>query len=105
VTRVDNGADAVQRSLGDGARPDVVLMDNQMPGMDGLEAARQIRALETAHGLGRVPIVAMTASITSEDRLRCKEAGMDHFVGKPFTEVELLDVLGASLVPMAPLAR
>jgi signal transduction histidine kinase/CheY-like chemotaxis protein len=104
VTRVTNGADAVQHALADVARPDVVLMDCQMPGMDGLEAARRIRGLEMSQRLARVPIVALTANTTSDDRLRCEQAGMDQFVGKPFTEVELLDVLGACLAPMVPLA-
>ena len=106
VTRVTNGADAVQHALAaGGTRPDVVLMDSQMPGMDGLEAARRIRGLEMSQGLARVPIVALTANTAGDDRLRCEQAGMDHFVGKPFTEVELLDVLGASLAPVVPLVR
>lgn len=67
---------------------DVVLMDLQMPGMDGLEATRRIRALEqgTRH---HVPIVALTASALSTDRERCRRAGMDGFLAKP---VELRDL-------------
>ena len=60
---------------------DAVLMDIQMPGMDGYETTRRIRAFRTTP---RVPIIAMTANATSRDRDRCIEAGMDDFVTKPF---------------------
>jgi signal transduction histidine kinase len=103
VTRVSNGADAVTQAMTESARPDVVLMDCLMPGMDGLEAARRIRAFETSQGLARVPIVALTANTTREDRMRCEQAGMDRFVGKPFTELELLDAMSACFAAEVPL--
>ncbi len=68
-------------------RPHLILMDLRMPGMDGLEAIRTIRARETE---GRVPIVAVTASAFEEDRRKTEEAGADGFVSKPFRETELL---------------
>lgn len=96
VVRVAHGAEAVRQAMGE-PRPDVILMDSQMPVMDGLEATRRIRVLELAQGLRRVPIVALTANTADDDRQQCQQAGMDHFVGKPFTEAELLAVLSACL--------
>lgn len=62
---------------------DVVFMDCVMPRMDGYEATRQLRAWESNHGRGRVPVVALTASAMEEDEERCREVGMDSFVAKP----------------------
>ncbi len=63
-------------------RPDLVLMDIQLPGMDGFEATRAIRQEEKENGC-HTPIVAMTAHAMEEDRRRCLEAGMDDYVSKP----------------------
>jgi len=70
---------------------DLVLMDIQMPGVDGLEAARRIRSLPTACSL--VPIVAVTASATVEDREACLAAGMTDYISKPLTLEALRKVL------------
>jgi signal transduction histidine kinase/ActR/RegA family two-component response regulator len=73
---------------------DVVLMDVQMPGWDGLEATRQIRADEAADpGRRRVPIVALTAHAFAEDEARCREAGMDAYLSKPLSAERLQAVL------------
>jgi CheY-like chemotaxis protein len=70
---------------------DVVLMDVQMPEMDGLEASRQITASHAAHKRPR--IVAMTANAMQGDREQCLAAGMDDYVTKPFRVEALVDAL------------
>jgi signal transduction histidine kinase/CheY-like chemotaxis protein len=83
VTVVGDGKAAVELlAPGSAQRFDVVLMDVQMPEMDGLDATRAIREREKASG-GHVPIVAMTAHAMEGDRERCLEAGMDGYVTKP----------------------
>lgn len=69
---------------------DLVLMDLQMPVMDGATATRTIRDGERGQ---RTPIVALTASAMSEDRTRCRQAGMDEFISKPIRTAELDEVL------------
>jgi CheY-like chemotaxis protein/HPt (histidine-containing phosphotransfer) domain-containing protein len=73
---------------------DAVLMDCQMPGMDGFAAARAIRAAE---GSRRLPIIALTASALPGDRERCVAAGMDDYLTKPLTRDALVAVLGRYL--------
>jgi CheY-like chemotaxis protein len=77
---------------------DLVLMDCQMPGMDGFEATRKIRALEDTDG-GRQAIVALTANAGSSDRAQCIDAGMDDFLTKPMTLDALRAVLRRWLLP------
>jgi signal transduction histidine kinase/AmiR/NasT family two-component response regulator/HPt (histidine-containing phosphotransfer) domain-containing protein len=74
-------------------RFDCVLMDWQMPKVDGLEATRRIRAHEAAAGLRRTPIIGLSANTMTGDRETMIQAGMDGFVSKPFTRIELLDAL------------
>ena len=71
---------------------DAILMDCQMPVMDGLEAATRIRLLETTRGV-HVPVLAMTANAMLEDRERCLAAGMDDFIGKPVRSKDLEQLL------------
>jgi two-component system, sensor histidine kinase and response regulator len=80
---------------------DLVLMDCQMPVMDGLEATREIRRLELARGAARVPVVALTANALMGDRERCYDAGMDAFLSKPFLQADLCSLVSK----LAPAAR
>jgi CheY-like chemotaxis protein/HPt (histidine-containing phosphotransfer) domain-containing protein len=86
VVCLDNGAAAVASAGSE--RFDVILMDVRMPGMDGLEATRRIRALPAPHG--RVPVVAVTAQVFAEQIEICRQAGMNTHVAKPFRQLELL---------------
>jgi CheY-like chemotaxis protein len=66
---------------------DVILMDVQMPVMDGLEATSIIREIEKETG-GHIPIIGITAYSMKADRDRCLEAGMDDYLAKPFSKEE-----------------
>jgi two-component system sensor histidine kinase/response regulator len=88
VTAVPSGEQAVSASAL--VRFDVILMDVHMPKMDGFAATAAIRDREQRAGGGHVPIVALTAHAMLDDRERCLDAGMDAYVSKPFTAVELL---------------
>jgi PAS domain S-box-containing protein len=89
------GREAVE-AFSDGAF-DLILMDVQMPEMDGFEATRRIRELEEATG-GRITIVAMTAHAMAGDRERCLAAGMDDYVSKPLRKEDLLGALNGARV-------
>jgi CheY-like chemotaxis protein len=82
--------------------PDLVLMDVSMPGVDGFEATRRIRALRGA--AARVPIVAMTAHAFASDVEACRAAGMDHHLAKPIRAAELDAVLARLVDARAPAA-
>jgi CheY-like chemotaxis protein len=84
----ENGREAVRMFSEAPEKYDMIFMDVQMPEMDGYEATRSIRALDTPKAK-TIPIVAMTANVFREDVERCLEAGMNSHVGKPldFNEV------------------
>lgn len=72
---------------------DLILMDIQMPVMDGFEATRRIRAREQETGAPRTPIVAVTAHVLEEEKHRCLCMGMDAFVGKPIRRAEFIETV------------
>ena len=100
VTIAGSGVQAIEAFESrrrDSAQFDLILMDVQMPGLDGLEATVRIRALEDGSGR-HVPIVAMTAQAAESDRLRCLESGMDAYITKPVNVPELMKMI-ESVVP------
>lgn len=86
----DNGKIAVDKVTN--GKYDVVLMDIQMPEMDGFEATRRIRSMSDP--LNKTKIMAMTANVTSEEVNKCFEAGMNAYISKPFETQDLLNKLG-----------
>jgi CheY-like chemotaxis protein len=106
VTVAEDGVVALRLLTQD--RFDLILMDMQMPGLSGIEATGQIRALERVvggdvaraalpGGVTRIPIVALTANAYAEDREACLAAGMDGFVSKPIRREELLAAIAGAL--------
>jgi len=97
VWSVVDGVEAVEAARAN--RFDLILMDMQMPRMDGLSATRAIRALPT-HG-PRAPIVALTANALPEDELLCRDAGMDDFLSKPIAPTKLRALAARWVKPAA----
>ena len=98
VDTAENGAEAVEKVKN--SKPgnyDLVLMDVQMPIMNGYEATRQIRALDDP-ALAGITILAMTANAFDEDRKEALECGMDGFLSKPIDIEELISILHAHLL-------
>ena len=91
VSTVANGIEAVKACQASDF--DLILMDIQMPEMDGLEATARIRALQQLGGK-HVPIVAMTAHAMQADRDRCLRGGMDGYITKPVNRKNLIEIVG-----------
>ncbi|MGQ9366017.1 response regulator [Azospirillum sp. A39] len=91
VSLAGGGADAVRTIADSREPPELVLMDVSMPDMDGLSATAAIRALSGERS--RLPVVALTAHASDEDRHRCLAAGMNDHVAKPVRKLDLLDTL------------
>ena len=89
VVAVENGQDALQHIHQEPY--DLVLMDCQMPVMDGFEAAKQIRAMPAP--LCNIPIIALTAHAMSDDRQKCLEGGMDDYLSKPISRSALITLV------------
>ena len=97
VETVENGKEAVDEiAASDNGYYDLVLMDIQMPVMNGYDATRSIRALENK-ALSSIPIVAMTANAFDEDRKAAAECGMNGFISKPINMEDVIEVLRSVL--------
>jgi CheY-like chemotaxis protein len=95
VTPALNGAEAVKTFKQ--AKWDLILMDCQMPDIDGYAATREIRNLERTSADRRTRIVALTAQALAEDRNKCLEAGMDDYLTKPIDITQLERILTQSV--------
>ena len=93
VTVAENGQEALDQLKVDHGKFDLVLMDMQMPQLDGTDTTQRWRDYEAVHKLPRLPIVAMTANVMPEHRERCIQSGMDDMIHKPFTRDELYQVI------------
>jgi len=88
VCRVSDGQAAIDAAIEHS--PDIILMDIQMPGVDGLEAIKQIRKIAT---LTKTPIIAMTGLAMQGDSIRCLETGADLYLCKPYRMMQLLNAI------------
>ena len=95
ITVVDNGRQAVE-AFTENDSFDLILMDVQMPEMDGIEATKTIRSSELSRS--KIPIIAMTAHAMISDRQRCLEAGMDEYLSKPFKALDLMALIERVMV-------
>jgi CheY-like chemotaxis protein len=93
---VGDGMQALQAL--DGGTFDLVIMDGNMPVMDGFEATRQIRRREQETG-GHLPVIGLTALALKGDEERCLAAGMDHYISKPFKPREMEAAIAALFAP------
>jgi CheY-like chemotaxis protein len=94
VVEAEDGEEAL--ALFARAQPDLVVLDVNLPGIDGPEVCRRIKSGAVA-SLRAVPVVMLTAAIEEENRRRCLEAGADAYLTKPFSPLALLDLLDTHL--------
>ncbi len=91
IVQAVNGIEAVRKS--EHEHYDIILMDVQMPEMDGIAATRAIREREMRKGMPRRPILALTANALADDKANCLQAGMDDYLTKPFMRKQVLDLI------------
>ncbi len=96
IDTAKNGKEAVDAFIANPGRYDLILMDVQMPEIDGLQAAAMIRSLDIPRAAA-VPIIAMTANVFTEDVQKCLDAGMNGHLGKPIVLREVLEALSRCL--------
>ncbi len=99
VSVVGRGDMAVYAATAERQRPDILLMDGDMPGLDGLTATRKIREHEAQTGAPRLPIVIVTGRCMPEDVMHARQAGADAHLGKPYSNAELIRMVVERLVP------
>ncbi|MEP7014694.1 MAG: ATP-binding protein [Verrucomicrobiota bacterium] len=102
IATANNGLEAIESAQAE--RFDAILMDVQMPEMDGFAATRRLRHLEDKQG-HRTPVIAMTAHAGPEDRARCLAAGMDDYIAKPISKQQLQEVLLRIVTGIVPSNR
>lgn len=100
VTHVVDG-EQVLESLARGPLPDLIIMDVEMPVLDGLETTRRIRRMELETGAPRLPILALTANAHKEDIAECLDAGMDGHLSKPFDRQDLEETIARLVMRQA----
>lgn len=96
ISEASNGVQAIESF--ENKQPDLIFMDVNMPDMDGLEATRKIRKFERIFEVTRVPVIALTANATKEQKSACIESGMDYFLTKPVDPLKVRDILKIILV-------
>jgi CheY-like chemotaxis protein len=102
VEIAENGAEALQRYRDAPASYSLILMDCEMPVVDGFEATRRIRAHEQREHLERIPVVALTAHVLDSHRLEGMAAGMDDYLAKPVENEQLFACLRRLIRPASP---
>jgi len=100
ISLAEDGAEALQKISGE--HFDLVFMDIQMPGINGLDTTRAIRARERETVAQRLPVIAMTAYAMEGDRQMCLDAGMDDYIAKPVDPDELVEVIIRNLRMITP---
>ena len=94
LIKAEDGPKAIKVLLEDGLKPDIILLDINLPGIDGLELARRFKADER---VAPIPLIATTAQVLVGDRERCLEAGCDDYLPKPLDIRKLREVMRAYL--------
>jgi two-component system, sensor histidine kinase len=92
ITIAGTGSEAIRLATDGAGRYSAILMDWQMNDMDGLECTRRIRALQEKRG-SHIPIIAVTARAMLGDKQKCLNAGMDDYLSKPYTAIQLENIL------------